>query len=149
MAVIDIARTDVVTASPETSVADVVRRLHRESVSGLVVVEGDRPLDLVTDRDLTMALLDGDLDAETTPVGEFADGDPATVPADAGIYEAIETLSERGVRRVVVVEGDALAGLLSVSDVVVLLGMELQHVANAVRSSSPAYEREGPAYYRG
>ena len=149
MAVIDIARTDVVTASPETSVADVVRRLHRESVSGLVVVEDDRPLDLVTDRDLTRALLDDTLDAETTPVEEFVDGETPTVTADAGIYETIETFSERGVRRAIVVEDGTLAGLLSVSDVVVLLGMELQHVANAIRSSSPAYEREGPAYYRG
>lgn len=149
MAVIDIARTDVVTATPETPVADVVRRLHRKSVSGLVVVDDDRPVDLVTDRDLTRALLEDELEPETTPVREFVDGGTPTVPADAGIYEAIETFSERGVRRTIVVEDGALAGLLSISDVVVLLGMELQHVANAIRSSSPAYEREGPAYYRG
>jgi CBS domain-containing protein len=149
MAVIDIARTEVETTTPETPVADVVRKLHTKSVSGLVVVEDGEPLDLVTDRDLTRALLDEAFDAETTPVREFVDGETPTVPAEAGIYETIETLSERGVRRVIVVEDDQLAGLLSISDVVVLLGMELQHVANAIRSSSPAYERDGMGYYRG
>lgn len=149
MAVIDIARTEVETTTPETPVADVVRKLHTKSVSGLVVVEDGEPLDLVTDRNLTRALLDEAFDAETTPVREFVDGETPTVPAEAGIYETIETLSERGVRRVIVVEDDQLAGLLSISDVVVLLGMELQHVANAIRSSSPAYERDGMGYYRG
>lgn len=147
MAVIDIARTEVETTTPETPVAEVVRKLHRKSVSGLVVVDGSEPLDLVTDRDLTMALLDDEFDAETTPVEEFVDGKTPTVPADAGIYETMETVSERGVRRVIVVEDGDLAGLLSISDVVVLLGMELQQVANAIRSSSPAFERDG-VYYR-
>jgi CBS domain-containing protein len=148
MGVIDIARSDVETTTPDTSVADVVRKLHRKSVSGLVVVDDGEPLDLVTDRNLTMALLDDNLDAEATPVREFVDGETPTVPADAGIYETMETVSERGVRRVIVVEDGELAGILSISDVVVLLGMELQQVANAIRSSSPAYERDGVGYYR-
>jgi CBS domain-containing protein len=143
MAVIDIARTEVETTTPDTPVAEVVRKLHRKAVSGLVVVDDGEPLDLVTDRNLTMALLDDDLDAETTPVREFVDGETPTVPADAGIYETMDTISERGVRRVIVVEDGELAGLLSISDVVVLLGMELQQVANAIRSSSPAFERDG------
>jgi CBS domain-containing protein len=147
MAVIDIARTEVETTTPDTSVADVVRKLHRQSVSGLVVVDDGEPLDLVTDRDLTMALLDDDLDAEATAVREFVDGTTPTVPAEAGIYETMETVSERGDRRVIVADDGELAGLLSISDVVVLLGMELQQVATAIRSSSPAFERDG-VYYR-
>lgn len=148
MAVIDIARTEVETTTPDTPVADVVRKLHSQSVSGLVVVEDGEPLDLVTDRNLTLALLDNECDAETTPVSEFIDGETPTVPADAGIYETVETVSDRGVRRVIVVEDGELAGLLSISDVVVLLGMELQQVANAIRSSSPAFERDDVGYYR-
>lgn len=149
MAVIDIARTSVETTGPETSVADTVRQLHEEAVSGLVIVEGTEPLDLVTERDLTMALLDEDLDAETTPVRDFIDEELLTLDADTGIYDAIEALSNHGVRRAPVVENGELVGILSLSDVVVLLGMELQQVANAYRSSSPAYEREGPDYYVG
>ena len=147
MAVIDIARTEVETTTSDTPVAEVVRKLHREAVSGLVVVDDGEPLDLVTDRSLTMGLLDDSLDPEATPVREFIDGETPTVPADAGIYETLETVSERGVRRVLVVEEGKLAGLLSISDVVLLLGTELQQVANAIRSSSPAFQRE-TVYYR-
>lgn len=147
MAVIDIARTNVLTESPDASVASVVRQIHDNDVAGLVIVEDGTPLDLVTARDLLRGILDDEFDAETTPVREFIDDGIPTVEAEEGMYELVELLSEHGLRRIPVVEDGELAGIISVSDVVVLLGMELQHVANAIRSSSPAYERSGFDYY--
>jgi CBS domain-containing protein len=147
MAVIDIARENVETAGPETPVAEIVRQMHENEVAGLVIVEDGRPLDLVTGQHLTRALLDDEFDAETTPVREFLDDDLLTIEADTGIYDTVELLSEHGIRRAPVVEEGTLVGIISISDIVVLLGMELQQVANAIRSSSPAYEREGLDYY--
>jgi signal-transduction protein with cAMP-binding, CBS, and nucleotidyltransferase domain len=94
-----------------------------------------------------MAVLDEDFDADRTPVSEFLDEEAVTIEADAGVYDLVELLSENSIRRVPVVQDGELAGIISLSDVVVLLGMELQHVANAIRSSSPAYERSGTDYY--
>jgi CBS domain-containing protein len=148
MPVIDIARTSVVTSGPEASVTEVVRTMREESVGSIVVVEDDDPVGYVTDRDLAMAVLDDSFDADGTPVRAFLDEDPVTIDASAGVYELVELLSERGVRRVPVVEDGELAGIVSLSDVVVLLGMELQHLATAIRVSSPAYERSGPDYYQ-
>jgi CBS domain-containing protein len=147
MAVIDIARTNVLTESPDASVASVVRQIHDNDVAGLVIVEDGTPLDLVTARDLLRGVLDDEFDAENTPVREFIDDGIPTVEAEEGMYELVELLSEHGLRRIPVVEDGELVGIISVSDVVVLLGMELQHVANAIRSSSPAYERSGFDYY--
>jgi signal-transduction protein with cAMP-binding, CBS, and nucleotidyltransferase domain len=149
MAVIDIARTTVVTATPETSVADVVRKIHEEEVAGLVIVDDGKPLDIVTARDLLRAVLDDKFDAENTPVENFIDGDVPTVEADEGMYDTVEVMSERGIRRLSVVEDGTLVGIISISDIVVLLGMELQHIATAIRSSSPAYERDSFNYYDG
>ncbi len=147
MAVIDIARTNVVTVDPAESVADVIRRMHGEAVGSVVVVDDEDPLGLVSDRDLAMAVLDETFEAENTPVGDILDEETVTVDADAGVYELVELLSRKGLRRVPVVENGELAGIISLSDVVVLLGMELQHVATAIRSSSPAYEQSGMQYY--
>lgn len=147
MGVIDIARTNVVTTPPDTPVAEVVRTLHKQSVGGLVVVDAGEPLDMVTDRDLTMALLEEAFDADSAPIQDFVQMDTPIIEASTGIYDTIEILSERGVRRAILVDDDELAGIVSISDIVVLLGMELQLVANTIRSSSPAYEREGPGYY--
>lgn len=149
MPVSDIARTSVVTAPPDAPVGAVVRRMHEEAVGCVVVVDDREPIGCVTDRDLAMAVLEEGFDAERTPVGELLADDLVTVEADTGVYEVIELLSEQGLRRVPVVEDGELAGIVSLSDLVVLLGMELQQLATAIRSSSPAYERPGPDYYRG
>jgi CBS domain-containing protein len=122
--------------------------MRAEAVGSIVIVEDDDPVGYVTDRDLAMAVLDDSFDADGTPVREFLDDDPVTIDANAGVYDLVELLSERGVRRVPVVEDGELAGIVSLSDVVVLLGMELQHLATAIRASSPAYERSGPDYYQ-
>lgn len=145
MAVIDIARTNVVTVEPEKPVADVIRTMHSETVGSVVVVD-DGVLGLVSDRDLAMTVLDDSFDAEETPIGAFVD-ETVTIEADAGVYDLVELFSRKGIRRVPVVDDGELAGIISISDVVVLLGMELQHVANAIRSSSPAYERSDVDYY--
>jgi len=146
MAVIDIARTAVVTVEPDESVADVIRTMQTETVGSVVVTDDGAPLGLVTDRDLAMAVLDDSFDAETAAVSEFIDDEAVTIEGDEGIYELVELFSRNGIRRAPVVDDGELVGIISVSDVVVLLGMELQHVANAIRSSSPAYERSGPSY---
>lgn len=147
MPVSDIARKNVVTVSPDASVAEVARTMHSETVSSVVVVENSAPLGLVTDSDLAMAVLDEEFDADRTPVRDFLDDNPVTIDAADGVYDLVELLSEKGKRRVPVVEDGELAGIISLSDVVVLLGMELQHLATAIRSSSPAYERETFSYY--
>jgi CBS domain-containing protein len=148
MSVIDIARTNVVTETPDASVADVVHKIHDEEVAGLVIVEDGKPLGMVTTRDLMSAVLDDDFDAEHTPVREFVSGDVVTVHEDEGLFDVVQVMSEQSARRLPVVNDDGkLSGIISVSDVVVLLGMELNQLATAIRSRSPAYEQPGFDYY--
>ncbi len=148
MAVIDIARKNVETGTPDELATDVVRRLHKQEVGALVIVDDDgEPLGLVGHRQLSQALLSDEFDPDETPVSEFIDDDLVTVDGDAGLYDLLDLLSDTGRRRVPVVEDGELAGIISISDVVILLGMELQHVANTIRSTSPAYEREGPMFF--
>lgn len=147
MAVIDIARTNVVTVGPDEPVADVIRQMHGEAVGSVVVVDDGEPLGLVSDRDLAMAVLDETFDVEQTAIRDVVDEETPTIDAEAGVYDLVELLSQKGIRRVPVVEDGELAGIISLSDVVVLLGMELQHVATAIRSSSPAYQRSDMKYY--
>lgn len=147
MSVLEIARDTVVTEPPDTSIADVVRTMQRESVASVVIVDDGDPVGLVTDRDLAMLVLDAEFDAEETPVSEVVPTNLVTVDADAGVYDLVQLLSEQGVRRVPVVDDGDLVGIISLSDVVVLLGMELQHVATAIRSAAPAYEQPATAFY--
>ncbi len=146
MTVRDVAREQVVTASPDDTVADALARMRDHAVGCVVLVdEDDHPAGIVTDRAIALAITAEDEDGAT----DLASRDLGSVPTEAvdpvaassGIYDLLEHMADHGARRVPVVEDDALVGIVSLSDLVVLLGMELQHVANVVRTASPAYER--------
>lgn len=149
MSVIDIARESVVSLPADASVGDVARTMQDESVTSVIVVEDDEPIDIVSDRDLAFVVLDGDVEPETTTVREVIDddGDLVTISGDMGVYDLVERMSETGVRRVPVTEDGDLVGIVSLSDVIVLLGMELQHVANTLRTVAPAYEKPATELY--
>lgn len=141
MTVIDIARKGVVTVDPDATLSEVVQTMRTEQVGSVVVVADGDPVGLVSDRDLALEVLDGEGASESTPVREILEDELVTVSADEGVYDLVDRMSNRGVRRLPVLEDGDLVGIVSLSDVVVLLGMELQHVANTIRTVSPAYER--------
>ena len=147
MAVLDVARREVVTHTPEETVADALASMREHAVASVVLVDGDDcPTGIVTDRTIAMAVeadADADGDLGQRRLDELPNDPVHPVDASTGVYDLLEHMAEQGARRVTVVEDGTLAGIISISDVVVLLGMELQHVANVVRTAGPAYVR-GP-----
>lgn len=132
-------RTDVVTAAPTTAIGDVARQMREENVGSVVVVEEDRPVGIVTDRDLAIGpFADGAPDDHA--VREPMTPDPVTVPRTAGVMEACEAISENAVRRLPVVEeGGALAGILTLDDLHVFLSEEQHDLATAVSTELRPY----------
>lgn len=147
MGAIDIARTDVATQGIDATVRDVVDTMREKSVSSVVVVDDGRPVDIISDRDVAMAIMEPEFDPDAADVSTLVDDDVETVDADTGLYDLVQTMADESVRRIPIVENGELAGLVSISDIVVLLGMELQSVANILRATSPAYERSATEIY--
>lgn len=147
MAVKDIAREEVVSVTPDTPVKEVVRAMRTENVGSVVVLDDGIPLGIVTDRDLVMEVLGADGDPAATTAREVMSGELVTVDADEGLYALTRTMAEKGVRRVPVVEDGTLVGIVSVDDVIILLGMELRNIANLIRSESPPYETPATQLY--
>lgn len=147
MAVLDIAREQVVTHSPEDTVLDALASMRESEVSTVVVVEDDdAPIGLLTDRGVAMQIGRAE-DLGDLTLGEIELEESSPVEADTGVYDLLEHMAEETSRRVPVVEDGSLVGIISISDIVVLLGMELQLVANVIRTSSPAYERSATEIY--
>jgi CBS domain-containing protein len=71
----------------------------------------------VTDRDLVVRVLAEGRDPQSTTVGEIATGDVVTISPDASLDEALKLLASNKVRRLPVVEGDRLVGILAQADV--------------------------------
>lgn len=139
MPVDDLARGDVVTAETDATAGELASKMADEAVGSIVVVDGDDPVGIVTDRDLTLRVLGEQADAEDVVAGDVMSDGLQTVEVDDGFYEVAAVMSDNGIRRVPVVEDDELAGIITFDDVVELLADEQQHIADIVRAQRPPY----------
>lgn len=138
MPIQDLARSEVVTADPETPVPDLAERMADENVGSIVITDGDEPAGIVTDRDLAVRAL-GDARPTDLVAENVMSEDLVTVPADAGFYEATETMREHAVRRLPVTEDGSLAGIVTADDLHELLADEQEQFAGVIRAQRPAY----------
>jgi CBS domain-containing protein len=98
-------------------VSEAARVMRLEDVGSLPVVEGDRLVGVVTDRDIAVRVVAEGKDPNTTNVGEIQSSDIATVTADQSLDEALAEMARRQVRRIPVVDGDRLVGVIAQADV--------------------------------
>lgn len=134
-----LARTDVVTVDPDATILEVATAMADNSVGSVVVTEGETPLGIVTDRDLAIDVLGMDADPAEMTAREVMTEDLFTVDVDDGLFDVITWMREKNVRRVPVMDGDALAGIVTLDDFIVLLANELGGLAEVIQSESPPY----------
>jgi CBS domain-containing protein len=139
MTVRDIAREDVVTAAPDATASELATTMRDENVGSIVLVEGNRPVGLVTDRDIAIEVCEAEADPASMTARDVMTEDLFTVDADDGIYDAIQQINEANVRRMPVVDGDELVGIVTLDDFIVLLAGELDELSMVIQSESPPY----------
>ncbi len=114
----DIMTPNVECASSDDTVVDAARKLRDLGVGALPICgPDDRLAGMITDRDITVRVVAEGRDPSTVKVSELAEGKPATVGADDSVEEALATMSKHGVRRLPVIDGQRLVGIVSQADV--------------------------------
>ena len=106
----------VVTAPPDRTVRQIAEMMRERNVGSVVLIDEQRPVGFLTDRDLTVSVL-----ADGRDLGDHA-ADHASSPvitANAGmqVEEAAELMVRHGVRRLVIVDSDRLIGILTLDDI--------------------------------
>src|SRR5687768_10402103 len=112
---------DLMTASPEyvdgsTTVLDVAKKLASEDIGSLPICDGDRLQGMITDRDIVVKVLAEGKDPASTKVIDLIQGEVVTIGADDSIEEAARTMAEHQVRRLPVIDGTKLVGMLAQAD---------------------------------
>lgn len=112
----DAMTSDPTTITTDTSIEEAARLMKSEDVGSLPIVEGDRLVGMLTDRDIAIR---GVADGRTTStVGEIASKDIVTIDPQQGLEEAARLMSEHQIRRLPVCEEDGrLVGILAQADV--------------------------------
>lgn len=136
-------RTEVVTAPLEASAAELAGLMGDFAVGCVVIVdEADRPVGIVTDRDLACRVV-ARAGAEKQCAAELMSRPLVTVSADDPIEAVVERMRTGRVRRVVVLRDGGLAGLVTLDDLVVELGRELDDLGEAARRAVESGRRRG------
>jgi CBS domain-containing protein len=103
--------------APSTSVVEVAKVMAREDVGSVPVVDNGKLLGVATDRDLVVRVLAEGRDPDGTAVGDVASSDVATVSPDDSLADALKLLARHQIRRLPVVEGDQLVGIVAQADI--------------------------------
>jgi CBS domain-containing protein len=126
----DVANRQVVTVAPETALAQCAKLMRDEHVGSVVVISGDhpdnRPIGIVTDRDIVLEAVASSLDPSAITAGEVMSQSLGTVNEDDDILDALARMREHGVRRLPVLDvSGRLAGIVAVDDLLVALAQQL------------------------
>ncbi|HEX2574869.1 MAG TPA: CBS domain-containing protein [Aquihabitans sp.] len=107
--------------SADDTVADAAQRLATADVGAMPVCDENGKLQgMVTDRDLVVKVLAQGKDPQSTTLAEIADQpEVVTIGADDSLEEAIKTMTSHKVRRLPVIDGDQLVGMVSQADLAV------------------------------
>ncbi len=105
------------TCEPQTTVVEAARLMASQDVGPIPVVEGERLIGLVTDRDLVVRVLAEARDPQSTTIGDIASTDLVTVSPDDSLDQALQLLASHQVRRLPVVEGERLVGVVAQADI--------------------------------
>jgi CBS domain-containing protein len=113
---------DVMTSNPttverSTSVLEAAKVMTGEDVGPLPVIEGGRLVGIVTDRDIVTRVLAEERDPQSTTVGDICSSDLITVTPEDDLDHALRKMASAQVRRLPVVEGDRIIGIVAQADV--------------------------------
>ena len=99
-----------------TTVLDAAKKLATEDFGALPICDGDQLQGMITDRDIVVKVLAKGMDPATTKVIDLVQGEVVTIGADDSIDEISRTMSEHQVRRLPVIDGTKLVGMVSQAD---------------------------------
>jgi CBS domain-containing protein len=115
---------EVMTADPRTvetgaTVADAAREMRDGDVGSVVLIENGSVAGIVTDRDIAVRVVAEGRDPDATRVSEVATTPAVTLTVDQSVDDAIRLVREQDIRRIVVVQDDRAAGIVSLGDLAI------------------------------
>ncbi len=120
--------------SPRSSILDACREMQSKQLGCVVVISDDaKPIGLLTDRDVVVRVVAAGKPVDRTTVEEAMSREVFCLPRNASIRAVTEAMRDRGVRRIPITGDDGrVQGMVTLDDVLLLLGMEIGNLANAV-----------------
>jgi CBS domain-containing protein len=131
----------VVTAEPDRTVREIAELMRERNVGSVVLIDEERPVGFVTDRDLALSVIADGRDL-SDHVADHASSPVITADPGMNVEECADLMVRHGVRRLVVIDGDRLTGIVTLDDLVSRTGdaeLASQLSARVTRAVMPDY----------
>lgn len=123
----------VISVSPDTSIGDLIATLARHNIGAVVVLEGDRLVGIISERDIVRHLAGSAEGFRSQPVQTIMTRSPQTCVKADKIDDALNKMSQGRFRHLPVVEDGKLIGIISIGDVVKRKLEDVEMEAGALR----------------
>jgi CBS domain-containing protein len=137
----DVMTRDVVTAETTDTLRAVGELMRDRNVGSVVVCEADRPIGVITDRDLALAVAADGVEATEAAAG-YASRPLVTGASEMEIEEAVALMVQHRIRRLPVLDDEGLAGIVTIDDLAVRAGdlhAAQQITAEVARAALPEF----------
>jgi CBS domain-containing protein len=136
---------DIMTPSAEwidldLTVIDAAKMMASEDIGAIPICNGEGRLQgMITDRDIVVKVLAEGRDPKKTKVRDLADQpEVVTIGADDSVEEALRTMKDHAVRRLPVIDGTTLVGMVSQADIARNIDeTEVGHLVEAISAAPP------------
>lgn len=145
----EICNRTTVFAYKSMSISDAARLMLEQHVGSLVIVEengqGKTITGMLTDRDIVVAVVARDFNAQTVRVGDVMSSNPATCRTEDSMADVLSLMRRHGVRRIPVTDAqDVLIGIVTMDDLLEIIAEDLQNFVHVIEN-----ERKREAHVRG
>jgi CBS domain-containing protein len=132
-----ICNREVITVRRDATVLHAATLMRKYHVGDVVVIEDHKgksvPIGVVTDRDIVIELVATELDCRVITTGDIMAANLAVIKESAGIFEAIQLMTNKGIRRLPVVDSsDGLVGIVTLDDLLLLLTKEFSALTKLI-----------------
>jgi CBS domain-containing protein len=121
MRISEVMTQGVVTADSGDTLQHVGELMRDRNVGSVVICEGGRPVGVITDRDLALAVVADKIGADS-PAGDHASRPIVTGEVEMHLEEAVALMIQHRIRRLPLTEGDGLVGIVTIDDLAVRAG---------------------------
>jgi len=114
----DIMSKDVRVVRPDTSIKEVVATMNKFDIGSIIIVQGDRPVGIITERDILRRLVEPCLAPETLTARQIMTSPVLTINETANIEETAKLMARKRVKKLPVMNNDKIVGMITYTDIV-------------------------------
>ncbi|MGQ9538847.1 MAG: CBS domain-containing protein [Candidatus Bathycorpusculaceae bacterium] len=136
----DVMTKNVRVVRPDSSVKEVVATMNKFDIGSIIVVQGSRPVGIITERDILKRVVEPCLAPETLTARQVMTSPVLTIDENASVNEAAKLMAKKGVKKLLVMRNnDELAGIITFTDIVAKVPDMLSILEELVRPHHRKY----------